>query len=145
MHRREGWICYIHVQDYNQGCPSITWSLGSVWILFYRKLSKMADYWIVKYVLQVHIITCMYTITRDVLVLRGLFWLWCSHFWVGIFITFDKPPCLKFNVDMRILIDKALELFYVIGKSNICKHGNILLSLTLKENTISNMFYVYLN
>ena len=42
---------------------------------------------------------------------------------------------------MRILIDKALELFYVIGKSNICKHGNILLSLTLKENTISNMFY----
>ena len=46
---------------------------------------------------------------------------------------------------MRILIDKALELFYVIGKSNICKHGNILLSLTLKENTISNMFYVYLN
>jgi len=34
---------------------------------------------------------------------------------------------------------------YVIGNSNIilCKHGNILLSLTLKGNTISNFFTIY--
>jgi len=41
---------------------------------------------------------------------------------------------------MRILIDKALKHFYVLNKSHIlCEHGNILLSLTLKENIISNV------
>jgi len=43
---------------------------------------------------------------------------------------------------MSILIDKALMHFYMLKESLIlCKHGNILFSLTLKENTISNMFY----
>ena len=38
---------------------------------------------------------------------------------------------------MHILIDKAL-----LAKSLIlCKHGNIILSLTLKENTISIIFF----
>ena len=42
---------------------------------------------------------------------------------------------------MRILIDKALKHFFMLKESLIlCKHGNILLSLTLKENTISNFF-----
>ena len=39
----------------------------------------------------------------------------------------------------------AEAFLYVIEKSNItctvCKHGNILLSLALKQNTISNFFY----
>ena len=35
---------------------------------------------------------------------------------------------------------QSIEAFvYGIGKSNVTKHGNILLSLTLKENTISNI------
>ena len=46
---------------------------------------------------------------------------------------------------MHILIDNALKHFYRLHESLIvCKHGhgNILLSLTLKEKTISN-FYIY--
>ena len=50
-----------------------------------------------------------------------------------------------FYVDMRILIDKAREHFYMLYKSLIlCKHGNILLYLTLKENTISNVVTIYI-
>ena len=48
-------------------------------------------------------------------------------------------------VDMRILIDKTLKHFYILYEIlMLCKHGNILLSLTLKENTISNIFTVYI-
>jgi len=44
---------------------------------------------------------------------------------------------------MRILIDKALKHFYMLWESLIvCKHGNILLSLTSKENIISNIFTI---
>ena len=44
---------------------------------------------------------------------------------------------------MRILIDKALKHFYMLLESLIlCEHGNILLSLTSKENTIS-FFLLY--
>ena len=44
---------------------------------------------------------------------------------------------------MCILIDKALKHFYMLYSSIIiCKHGYILLSLTLKENTVSNMFAI---
>ena len=40
---------------------------------------------------------------------------------------------------------QSIEAFvYGIGKSNVTKHGNILLSLTLKENTISNSFAIYI-
>jgi len=43
---------------------------------------------------------------------------------------------------MRILTDKALRHFYILWESLIlCKHGHIVLSLTLKEYTISNIFY----
>ena len=43
---------------------------------------------------------------------------------------------------LRILIDKTLNHVYMLKESLIlCKHGNILLSLALKENTISNLFY----
>mgnify|MGYP000430483117 CR=1 FL=1 len=43
---------------------------------------------------------------------------------------------------MRILIDEALKHLYVLQENLIlCKHGNILLFLTLKKNTISNLFY----
>ena len=43
-----------------------------------------------------------------------------------------------------ILIEKALKYFYMLQESHIlCKHGNILLFLTLKENTISNIFTIY--
>ena len=46
---------------------------------------------------------------------------------------------------MRILIDKALNHIYMLKESLIlCKHGNLLLSLTLKENTISNIFTIYI-
>ena len=46
---------------------------------------------------------------------------------------------LLFYVDMVFLIDKELKDFYVLLESLIvCKHGNILLSLTFKENTMSN-------
>jgi len=56
-----------------------------------------------------------------------------------------KLPCLLFYVDMRILIDKALKHFYMLYESVIlCKHGNISLSLTIKENTISNNFTKYI-
>ena len=48
-------------------------------------------------------------------------------------------PCLLFYVDMSILIGKALKHFYTLQESLIlCQQGNILLSLTLKKNTISN-------
>ena len=47
-----------------------------------------------------------------------------------------KRPCLLFDVDMRILIDKALKHFYISQESLIlCKHENICLSFTLKQNT----------
>jgi len=47
-------------------------------------------------------------------------------------------------IDMRILIDKALKHFYMVWESLIlCWHGNILVYVTLKENTISNMFTIY--
>ena len=40
---------------------------------------------------------------------------------------------------MSILIGKALKHFYMLQESlTLCKQGNIVLSLTLKENTISN-------
>ena len=44
---------------------------------------------------------------------------------------------------MRILIEQALKHVYMLKENLIlCKHGNILLSLTLKENLgISNNFY----
>jgi len=46
---------------------------------------------------------------------------------------------------MRILIDKALKRFYMFEESLIlCKHGNILVSLTLKENAISNLVTIYM-
>jgi len=37
----------------------------------------------------------------------------CSPFWVGIFIVLkkEKLPCLLFDVDMPILIGKALNHF----------------------------------
>ena len=55
-----------------------------------------------------------------------------------------KLPYLLFYVDMHILIDKALKHFYMLQESLIlCKHGNILLSLTLKENTISKIFTTF--
>ena len=40
----------------------------------------------------------------------------CSPFWVGISIIFKKKtaPCLLFDVDMRILIGKALNQFYMV-------------------------------
>jgi len=53
----------------------------------------------------------------------------CSPFWVGIFITFIKENYHVFLCYRKVII------FYVL-----CKHGNILLSLTLNENTISNIF-----
>ena len=44
---------------------------------------------------------------------------------------------------MRILIDKALRHFYMLWESLLLyKQGNILLSLTLKENRISTIFTV---
>jgi len=50
-----------------------------------------------------------------------------------------------YYVDMRILIDKELKHFYMLYESLIlCKHGTILLSLTLKENTISNIVTIYI-
>ena len=56
-----------------------------------------------------------------------------------------KLPCLLFYVNMPILIDKALKHFYKVQESLIlCKHRTILLSLTLKENTISNTFTIYI-
>ena len=46
---------------------------------------------------------------------------------------------------MRILIDKAPKHFYMLKESLlVCKHGNILLSLTLKKNKISNFFAIYI-
>ena len=52
---------------------------------------------------------------------------------------------LTVYVDMRILIAKALTYFYMLQESLIlCKHGNILLSLKSKENTISNSYAVYI-
>jgi len=46
---------------------------------------------------------------------------------------------------MPSLIDKAMKHFYMLLESPIlCKHGNILLSLTLKENTISNIFTIHI-
>jgi len=45
----------------------------------------------------------------------------------------ENLPCLLFYVEMRNLADKA-------ESHTLCKHGNILLSLTLKEITILNMF-----
>ena len=46
---------------------------------------------------------------------------------------------------MPILIDKALKHFYMLQESLIlCKHGNILLSLTLKKKTIQTvLLYTY--
>ena len=42
---------------------------------------------------------------------------------------------------MRILIDKTLKHFNMLQESLIlCKHGDILLPLTLKKNIISNFF-----
>ena len=39
----------------------------------------------------------------------------CSPFWIGIFIFKKKAlPCLLFDVDMHILIDKALKHFYML-------------------------------
>ena len=50
-----------------------------------------------------------------------------------------------FTVDMRIMIEKALKYFYMLQESLIlCKHGNILLSLTSKANTLWNIFTVYI-
>ena len=41
---------------------------------------------------------------------------------------------------MEILIDKTLKHFYMLWESLIlCKHENILLYLTFKENTISKL------
>ena len=52
---------------------------------------------------------------------------------------------LTVYVDMRILIAKALTYFYMLQESLILrKHGNILLSLKSKENTISNIFTIYI-
>jgi len=49
-----------------------------------------------------------------------------------------KLPSLLFYVDMRILIDK--KNFYMLNERLIlCKYGNILLSLTLKD-IILNFF-----
>ena len=46
---------------------------------------------------------------------------------------------------MRILIDKALKYIYMLYESLIvCKHGNILLFLILKENTSSKCFTIYI-
>ena len=43
---------------------------------------------------------------------------------------------------MRILIDKTLKHFFMLYESLIlCKHGNILVSLTFKNNTISKKKY----
>ena len=45
-----------------------------------------------------------------------------------------------FDVDMRILIGKALKHFYLLMESLIsCLYGHILLALTFKENTPSNL------
>jgi len=50
-----------------------------------------------------------------------------------------------FTVDMRIMIEKALKYFYMLQESLIlCKHGNILLSLTIKKNTILNIFTIHI-
>jgi len=47
---------------------------------------------------------------------------------------------------MRILIDKALKHFYNMLQASLilCKHGFILLALTLKDYTISNLFTLYI-
>ena len=45
-----------------------------------------------------------------------------------------------FDVDMRILIGKALKHFYLLRESLIsCLYGHILLALTFKENTASTL------
>ena len=43
---------------------------------------------------------------------------------------------------MRILIDKAQRHLYMLWESLILRyHGHILLSLTLKKNTIQHFYY----
>ena len=72
----------------------------------------------------------------------------CSPFWVGIFITFNKENfyvtvlCRHAHSDWQ----STAAFLYVKGKSNIlCKHKNILLSLTLKETTILNFLpYIHI-
>jgi len=46
---------------------------------------------------------------------------------------------------MRILIDKVLKYFYMLKESLIlCKHGNISLSLNLKETQFQTfLLYTY--
>jgi len=64
-----------------------------------------------------------------------------------VFISHERKHfVIQFlNVDMRILIDKALNNFYMLQESLIsCKHGNILVSLALNENTISIFFTIYI-
>ena len=71
----------------------------------------------------------------------------CSPFWVGILITFNKENyyCLLFYVNMHNLIDKALKQFYMLQESLIlCKHGNILLSLTLKKK-FKLVYYIHIH
>jgi len=41
---------------------------------------------------------------------------------------------------MRILIDKTLNPLFIL-RLILCEHGNVFLSLTLKENTFFKHFY----
>ena len=62
---------------------------------------------------------------------------------INLYFIPYQVSSLLFNVDMRILIDKALTHFYMLYEMlMLCKHGNILFS-TLKENTILNIFLLY--
>ena len=63
----------------------------------------------------------------------------CSPLWVGIFIIVELP-CFLFDVDKRILIGKTLNrVCYEIKSLISCLYWNIVLVLTFKENTISNV------
>ena len=69
----------------------------------------------------------------------------CYPFWIGILLLLTKKTTMFIVLCRHAHSDwQSTETFlYVIGKSNICKHVNILLSLTLKENTISNVLQTY--
>ena len=70
----------------------------------------------------------------------------CSPFWVGIFITFNKETTMSTVLCRHAHFDwQNTEVFlYVIESHILCKHGNILVSLTLKENTISKSYTIYI-
>ena len=62
----------------------------------------------------------------------------CSPFWVGIFITFNKenyPNKLSIVLCRHAHSDwQHIEAFLYVICYVLCKHGNLLLSLTLKHN-----------